>query len=134
MKDKQQTGLPNGPGSNPEGSKGAGSRDVRWTPGPWEFNGPGSCGWVHVMGHPTPNTNWCVATCTNGRLDGDGSKFAGIQKEAEANARLIAAAPELYEALEDVERMFTSFPLLAGANSGKVSKIRAVLAKARGEL
>lgn len=46
---------------------------------------------------------------------------------------LIAAAPELYEALEDVARMFRSFPLLQKMNQEKVERIESVLAKARGE-
>jgi hypothetical protein len=53
--------------------------------------------------------------------------------EAEANARLIAAAPELYEVLE----VFAELPLSAGTSvskmDAKILNARAALAKARGE-
>lgn len=150
MKDEQQSGLPNNPGSGPEGSKGTGSRDVRWTPGPWRCKVRGSGGMTScaIIGDK-PNPVFAVMMNTQTGETRDMSDppdkpdylfwsngaYAGRTPETDiANSTLAAAAPELYEALEDVERMFTSFPLLAGSNSGKLSRIRAVLAKARGEL
>lgn len=132
MKDKQQSGLPQNPGSNPEGSKGTGSRDVPWTPGPWEFRAGNN--------RSGDSVDLLMAEIGQAQSDED-PEYAEVlfgnelsESERSANWTLIAAAPELYEALEDVERMFTAFPLLAGANSGKLSRIRTVLAKARGEL
>jgi hypothetical protein len=50
---------------------------------------------------------------------------------ATANARLIAAAPELYEALESVDAMFSA-PGRINKNAVR-DKVRVALAKARGE-
>lgn len=46
-----------------------------------------------------------------------------------ANSLLIAAAPELLELLEDVERSLTTL----GARGQPLKKIRAAIAKAKGE-
>lgn len=52
--------------------------------------------------------------------------------EQDANARLIAAAPDLYTALEGMERLFAING--EGLMRGKIAnEIRAALAKARGE-
>jgi hypothetical protein len=52
--------------------------------------------------------------------------------ERQANARLIAAAPELYEALDNlVANVTEAFPALA--DLGPITKAHAALAKARGE-
>jgi len=90
----------------------------KWTPGPW----------VAALDHNSrpivwgPGT-WQIADCWH-TPDGKGW----------ANARLIAAAPELYEALEEMTA-------LASGPTGGVSaqmkrdilaKARAALAKARG--
>ena len=61
-----------------------------WTPGPWHHHGPGS---VRVCdgGHDLEAGCWTIAE----------AEIIGVEREtAEANARLIAAAPELYEALD----------------------------------
>ncbi|MPR62730.1 hypothetical protein D7027_13045 [Ochrobactrum intermedium] len=73
----------------------------------------------------------CIATVEvdNGRAVSDGGNDAPPLEEAVANMHLIAAAPDMYEALE------------AAANSAGFqymwpntrSKIEAALAKARGE-
>jgi hypothetical protein len=60
--------------------------------------------------------------------------------EAEANARLIAAAPELLDALESLEKWFdTDAEILAAMseadradNARQLAKIRAAIAKAKG--
>jgi hypothetical protein len=58
--------------------------------------------------------------------------------EIYANARLIAVAPELYEGLEELVSRFESVCRLSGSDQehidSAVSKYRAVLAKARGEV
>ncbi|BBC81250.1 hypothetical protein AcetOrient_orf04408 [Acetobacter orientalis] len=54
------------------------------------------------------------------------------EKEAEANAHLIAAAPELYEALADLVKVLEmAFPSLD--NTKSVKSALSALAKARGE-
>jgi len=85
------------------------------TPGPWEAS--------HDI-----DAN-CVATITSGwvvvSIGADPNKF-----DAESDARLIAAAPKMLEALELADAM------LCGANMDKSAigrKINAALAKAKGE-
>lgn len=88
---------------------------ARHTPGPWQ----------------------AIGTCV-GNAKGERRFVVGItrtayasQDEMRANARLIAAAPELLEALEAVDRMFSE--------PGKWNKIsvrdcvRAAIAKATGD-
>jgi hypothetical protein len=61
------------------------------------------------------------------------------REESEARARLIAAAPDLYEALDGLLRVCSlhfeasGFPSAFHANAGSVDVARAALAKARGE-
>ena len=79
------------------------------TPGPW-YRIPGGDEWSRgSIGtkEPKPETMdgdnwWTVASCN------------GLREEAEANANLIAAAPELLEALL---RLRAAFVVVAGANS-----------------
>lgn len=89
------------------------------TPGPWEVVGGGYPGVLHVKGPPLP------ITIVTSALDID---FAG-SLEREANARLIAAAPELLEALLG---MIVSYELEASPLNPALLKARAVLAKATG--
>src|SRR5687768_8810194 len=113
--------------------------EPKWTPGPWRPRDEGP-----------PETDVCGP---DGRLLATafpnvdhGSEPPGLWlvksiPEAEANARLIAAAPELYEALEfifdhiaDKERgprdLYPAFGLDA---SRALEMARAALAKARGD-
>lgn len=105
--------------------------DAKWTPGPWE---------------------WHSKAAENG--DNDGSVLAGVESgraicickapryarmlQWQPNARLIAAAPELYEALESALDIMEatgcawSDPMGYEENPAYTSA-RAALAKARGE-
>jgi hypothetical protein len=83
---------------------------VKFTKGPWKYN---------------PKTSQVYAASQICKIwqFGDG--------EGKANAHLIAAAPELYEALELADAA------LSGANMNMnvvERKVKAALAKARGEL
>ena len=91
-----------------------------WTPGPWS------------RGYADENDQRYVGA-ENGRLvcvcahEGVG----GLIPEMEANARLIAAAPELYAVAETVLQIWE-----AGTKGHKpfpAASLRAALAKARGE-
>ena len=89
------------------------------TKGPWEF----VCG-VGPGGEPTVSAGErCVATLPS--IPGDAGYT--VKEEDVANAHLIAAAPELYEALAEVKRW------IDGAEWDSDIDIDAVLAKARGE-
>ena len=97
------------------------NRNKRWTPAPWRlFNKNGT---VAVIADAKPAPHNEVISWT-------GFDASDFQKQNVANARLIAAAPELYEALEAVA------PYFAGEHAydhPHCAQLRAALAKARGE-
>lgn len=101
----------------------------KWTPGPWKIGRP----------HPT---NACLYIQPEGRYgdiatlygaDGDhqATDTDGIWSEQPiraANAHLIAAAPDLYEALEDLARQMAVY-----MDDETVRVVASALRKARGE-
>jgi hypothetical protein len=88
---------------------------TKWTAGPWHND----------------SRNYGYGPCdVNGPRLADGSDYAPIcTANTEANAQLIAAAPELYAALELVVRDSEAGCLRVDT----VEHIKDVLAKARGE-
>jgi len=118
---------------------------AKWTPGPWEVE--------LIVGLPRIISDSRKATC---RVIGDLHIQEGVgalkgntvlRDEIAANARLIAAAPELYAALEMAQRAITTLvralphpqhsddlyiPQLDEAESADLAAT-AALAKARGE-
>lgn len=92
---------------------------AKHTPGPWLFEKDGRItsanGWMLASAHPTkrapdaqserePGESWIDAY---ERLEPERNE---IKAQTEANARLIAAAPELLEALnESIEREYNPF-------------------------
>ena len=64
---------------------------TKWTPGPWHAQDRG-IGWEVHLGDSAPENGW--GNCVN---DGFRETFT------EADARLISASPDLYEALESIE-------------------------------
>lgn len=99
-----------------------------FTPGPWEQRSPRSTTVLHYAvrvreGFPAMTVPYEISYAKSA----PGGEPARI-----ANARLIAAAPELYEAVEDLaERMIGAFPSLA--DTPEIQRAKAALAKARGE-
>ncbi len=92
---------------------------TKHTPGPWQSDAAGeSHEWVVLS-----SENQSICACMNG---------VGGKDRVQANARLIAAAPELLEALEDVLKitMFHSNP--ESELERRKSKARAAIAKAKG--
>jgi len=106
--------------------------EAKFTKGPWRVEGGTTVVWGacnpddlsnYGMGYPvtdcriTPvsNSSWC-----------QGPEY----EEGYANAHLIAAAPELYESLQDVLGLFP----LEFKESPMVAFALAALAKARGEV
>jgi hypothetical protein len=90
------------------------------------------------MGH-TPGP-WVVAKAVNGNWIEYGSEGQSIArtfyshtgyKQEDANALLIAAAPDLLAALEALQSEF--FPLIRPADYPEIKDARAAIAKAKGE-
>lgn len=96
---------------------------VAWTPGPWEIAEDDRNGQAVVRGEHTE-----VATCWHHCV-------GSLEKQMRANANLIAAAPCLYEALEDFDNWFCGFDPEDQASRMEGRKIiiraRAALAKAK---
>lgn len=120
----------------------------KWTPGPWKWLGEdyrGGWGWQLLVG-PNGEGLLCGQAADGGPYAGLRSHcdidpllcktgFGASQESApavhvrEANAHLIAAAPELYEALAAIVRDGDDQEL----DSALINAGRAALARARGE-
>lgn len=93
--------------------------EMKWTPGPWRISA--------FELRAGSETRWIMAAddfsvaCVESR-DGE---------ENDANAHLIAAAPELYAALEAIDRYWAEGNF--SRQPGLWNPMRAALAKARGE-
>lgn len=103
---------------------------TRWTPGPWEVHSHGSKSAyiADITGRDSKRSSRFIRTVAVVL------RYAG-QSEGEANARLIAAAPEMAELLERiatgvVEVRDTDNP---ANNFHACSAARALLAKIKGE-
>ena len=93
--------------------------ETKHTPGPWK----------------TSYTNLSVVIAENGAVVARASKLNGLVN-LQANARLIAAAPELLEALESIASMYdyeASCGDLASRLYEATCLARAAIAKATGE-
>lgn len=93
--------------------------DTKFTAGPWEAFNRDNYQSIFAKGYE--RTICVVESYSKG--------FGHDRDERDANAHLIAAAPELYEALEDVIGLIP----LEFEQSPMVSFAKAALAKARGE-
>ena len=89
---------------------------AKFTPGPWQ--------WHHDHG-------WLVVESNNGDLYIKIEKGIAAKNHT-ADARLIAAAPELLEALESIVRLIEVEDARL-ANFGEVERARAAIAKATGD-
>ena len=108
--------------------------EVKFTPGPWcvfedirtDKNPYGRDSEEYIAGFNIESGNYEVVGC-------DG--ISGGSDIERANAHLIAAAPELYEALEEMSSCLSD--IISGNDWGAVEEYlddaRAALAKARGE-
>jgi hypothetical protein len=90
----------------------------KFTPGPWRYFKQGDSTRFHVTARPT--------TKPGNRFD----DFATVDIAHEANARLIAAAPELYEALRALlDRWDTQQNIYTKQGEALFERARAALAK-----
>jgi hypothetical protein len=99
--------------------------NFKHTPGPWEVV-PGDDYMISAAAYPADFPHLCKADDTGDMLAYVGNRTADF---GEANARLIAAAPDLLEALESVLGNCLDSEGLAAAHA----KARAAIAKATGE-
>lgn len=109
------------------------ANEPKWTPGPWT-NSDGLVNGIETRAGfgPSNRTSLDIFDAAEWPLS--------LDQEAQANAHLIAAAPELYEALE-----LAIFCMVANEKiknpewderatpTSAIGKARAILAKARGE-
>ena len=103
------------------------TNERKWTAGPWTFD-PDDDNEAKFVGDDDHegtilNDHWHIARIWNYRDD----------EECRANAHLIAAAPELYEALERMEKHFRILPPKHDGEGSVFAQATAALAKARGE-
>ena len=96
--------------------------ESKHTPGPWNI------GWGLV---------WNAARGITSRVSGEAWKWKnkdGFESESKANARLIAAAPDLLEACEDALASLDALAEEGIIEEGKeAGTLRAAIAKAKGE-
>ncbi len=101
------------------------SETAKHTPGPWEAKGKSVRTTNHTTQGSAPNGyEGGICNCMGRRM----GPRSGIDETAEANARLIAAAPEMLDALEEVLPHLERFGY---ADSSKM--VRNAIAKAKGE-
>ena len=96
---------------------------MKHTPGPWNLDNNEGFGanniWAGHFPHGALPVGSLIAT------------VVGDSAEADCNAQLIAAAPELLEACEKAERLIVGYPHLQGTDAHQA--LNAAIAKARGE-
>lgn len=97
--------------------------EPKWTPGPWRVMEP------VALDYRAPLIYGADQKSLVANAEGGGPRRAVAAPEARANAFLIAAAPELYEALEECLREHGGFTIKGECERRAV----AALAKARGE-
>lgn len=105
-----------------------------FTPGPWQLSGMaerglyGNGGELAVVG---PNDRICNVDCVAEFKRGMGHVAKCVERDA--NAHLIASAPDLYAALQEVRRVGDDKMAFKSEWLAAIAKADAALAKARGE-
>jgi len=122
MEEKNRGGIPIQPVSAPKSAVGEAVPSAAFTPGPWAVrlshpNEGFDCFWIDAVRGGRPTT---VATA-------DGYQH---QPERQANARLIAAAPELYEVCREFIGKLGRDGYYPTAGKPLTDKMRAAIAKA----
>lgn len=96
--------------------------EMKHTPGPWTASGNG----VHVYKNK-------VGLCVAVSYDPHDMTSRSNPPVAQANARLIAAAPEMLEILQAVQEAAAATANYIGQDGQLIKKVMAVIAKAKGE-
>ena len=103
---------------------------AKYTPGPWEADYGATKGHIKSLGMPRPEGQDWTPTPTVCRYDVETPSLSEAEKAA--NGRLIAAAPELLEALEEVLQVNDNLAMFDSELPEEViKKIQSVIAKAR---
>lgn len=109
----------------------------RWTPGPWDYRPGEYDDWGWIRGGPGGMT---IGHAHSPLDDDEANRHRAAKTDPwEANARLMAAAPELYAALaafnlkEEMILSGTANSLTLRVPLDAIRKAAAALAKARGE-
>lgn len=98
--------------------------ETKWTPGPWHWDSD------PVKNDPHNRVRYRVTALGKTITQVYYSSYEGGPTNAEADARLIAAAPEMAEALE---QCLGNLKALGAENGWGSEAARAALARARGE-
>ena len=99
---------------------------MKHTPGPWSVSVEDSAGRLFVIAHDKGVVARVTRRVTVRRKNPDLS-------ERDSNARLIAAAPEILEALEDAMAWFTKLEDWSGVGDPDIEKYQAAIEKAEGK-
>ena len=117
--------------------------ETKFTPGPWRVIRTGPCGpaserfWV---GKDAPNPEWRGPSSIGDAVQNMDHVFEGNGRdtgEAKANAHLIAAAPEMFSALEIIIKSHDESIQRGGdglLTYDQVREARLAISKAKGEL
>lgn len=103
--------------------------EAKFTKGPWVSYGSGVATEAYGLKPDRTYGHGCGATFVCCLNDGEYHEYKD-REEQEANAHLISAAPDMYEALEDAAMEIRH---LARGTTDSYDAIMALLAKARGE-
>ena len=115
------------------------SNERKWTPGPWAIDFSSVISKADALPAGRVHGYGCGNDFVADLNDGEYHEYTD-RDEQDANAHLIAAAPDLYEALEEClnAEMARRKKLKDGApaseySDARIARIRAALSKARGE-
>lgn len=103
------------------------TQEQKYTPGPWAISRNTSMSVVGKNDRPV---------CSTGGYQDNRVDSSVLLAENEANARLIAAAPDLYEALKEADAELETLACAMGLTSELVAvceRVKAALAKAEGK-
>ncbi len=101
--------------------------EPKWTKGPWRLGDDALHGKALTIWAAQPGV--CITSVFDASMGPD----APPMREALANARLAAAAPELYDALERILRMPINGVPLRDWEDYNIKEALGILAKARGK-
>jgi len=110
--------------------------EIKFTPGPWVpghiANDDHPCDCASIVSEYFAGSIAYV-TVDNGKLIQDGGNDGPPLEQAKANSHLIAAAPELFEALEGFMTFHSGHCIANDDLAARLQDGHAALAKARGE-